>query len=194
MGKRERSEELRTNEKPAKQPKVTKFSDDEEEKPEVDPSPQSDPTPDHEPGSTTTEIQEPSGITWDDFTGYGAKQILGYYPFAKLEQFYEEQLAIYPWMELQTVDPKKLQFAYHLCNCKKKYTILLKKGRRVTRQIPQEILEKHCADLKIAIPSKITKEILEELIIDDCLRHNDQWFESIKYLLPENKDVPENDD
>lgn len=180
-------------ERPTKKAKVTRFDSDEEEN-EGDVSDHQDQEYDHHDHSTDDVVddneskdeetsekeKEASGITWDDFAGYSAKEIFDYYQYDKLEQFYQEQFNIYPWMVQTREQTKPEQLAHHLCNCKKKYALLLKKGKRVTRKISEEKLKEFC-DSKNLPHDDFEKAQLSA--IDYCLRMDDQFCEQLQNLV-----------
>ena len=177
-------------ERPTKKAKITRFDSDEEES-EENVSDHQDHVYDQTTDVTVDENEskdeetlekekQASGITWDDFVGYSAKEIFDYYQYDKLEQFYQEQFNIYPWMVQTREQTKPEQLAHHLCNCKKKYALLLKKGKRVTRKISEEKLKEFCESKNLPHDDF---EKAQLSAIDYCLRLDDQWCEQLQHLL-----------
>lgn len=174
----------------AKKPKLTKFSDSSDDESSVEENINDNVEQDNKNNNSdqedqtenkTDQVNESSGITWDDFTGYSANQIFEYYSYEKLEKFYEEQTEIYPWMTQTREQTAPVQLAHHLCNCKKKFALKLKKGRRVTRNIPIDTLKKFCEENNMK-PKEDTKEAIEFAAIDYCLRQEDLFFEELSNL------------
>ena len=177
-------------ERPTKKAKITRFDSDEEES-EENVSDHQDHVYDQTTDVTVDENEskdeetlekekQASGITWDDFVGYSAKEIFDYYQYDKLEQLYQVQLNIYPWMVQTREQTKPEQLAHHLCNCKKKYALLLKKGKRVTRKISEEKLKEFCESKNLPHDDF---EKAQLSAIDYCLRLDDQWCEQLQHLL-----------